>query len=346
MPIGGHGSLHEVQVLLSTRCLAIDRLRKHVITNNGELSYDKLIIATGARPRPSPDFMEGVPTFSLRTDADARALRSRLSACNQIAVLGAGLIGLEVAASAAELGIKVHVIESSMRVMGRSCDEVTSLRIMSEHRRRGVEFHLGSELRRSTILPGGKLALNTAAGDQIDADLIVSGIGVEPNDYLAEEAGLEVDDGIIVDQKCRTSDEHIFAAGDVTRIRSSSGTIRFENWRHAQDQGAIAGRNAAGSNEDYVPFLSYWSEQYDMYIQGIGDIGHEARVERPMTGNSSLAIFGREGSVVGAVGINAQKDVSALRRIIERKITLSATDLMDPTKPFAALMKQSVSQGA
>src|SRR2546421_216816 len=119
-------------------------------------------------------------------------------------------------------------------------------------------------------LPDGRRAVETKAGDTIAADLFVVGAGVSPDDSLAKAAGLTVQDGIIVDEHCRTSDPAIFAAGDCTRIPGPNGPVRLENWRHAQEHGAIAGRNAAGGEAAYNTAPSFWSEQYDMYIQGVG----------------------------------------------------------------------------
>ena len=188
----------------------------------------------------------------------------------------------------------------------------------------------------------GDLAVETADGDMYVAQCVVVGTGVKPDDALAAAAGLAVGDGIIVDEQCRTGDPAIFAAGDATRFPGPAGSlVRLENWRHAQEHGAIAGRNAAGASDVYRPVPSYWSEQYDLYIQGVGWPQREpqARIRRPQPGKGSLVMETGDGLIQYAVGINAQRDLAAIRRLIERRIPVEAAALADPQKPFQAMLK-------
>ena len=137
---------------------------------------------------------------------------------------------------------------------------------------------------------------------------------------------MKTDSGIMVDEHCRTSDPAIFAAGDAVRFPAPHGFVRLENWKHAQDQGAIAGRNAAGESEVYRTVPSFWSEQYDLYIQGVGwpPAQPAERVRRPLAGKSMLAFEIADGILVYAMGINAQRDLAAARRLIERRIKVDA----------------------
>jgi 3-phenylpropionate/trans-cinnamate dioxygenase ferredoxin reductase subunit len=347
-PIAGPGGVvrHGVAVKLNTRCIAIDRPSREAITTNGTLRYDALVIATGSVMRALPLLPIGMPRVHyLRTEAHARAIKADLSACKHLAVVGAGLIGLEVAASAAELGIAVEVFEVAPRIMARACDEETGALILAEHRARGVRFEM------PTVLMGvsqhdGSIVLETSDGKPHACDLVLVGAGVTPDDSLASAAGLVVQDGIVVDAQCRTSDPRIFAAGDVTRFAAEyvtaqpQGMVRLENWLHAQQQGAVAGRNAAGGNESYAAVPSFWSEQYDLYIQGLGwpDPGAK-RVRRPLPGKSTLLLETKSGKITYALGINAQRDLAAVRRLIERQIPVDADALADPAKPFNAMLK-------
>ncbi len=146
--------------------------------------------------------------------------------------------------------------------------------------------------------------------------------------------------GIVVDAQCRTSDPAIFAAGDCTRFPGPGGPVRLENWRHAQDHGAVAGRNAAGASDSYNVVPSFWSEQYDLYIQGVGWPDPAAqKVRRPLPDKSALLLEVKDGVVCYALGINVQRDLAAIRRLIERKIPVEATALADPAQPFAAMLK-------
>jgi 3-phenylpropionate/trans-cinnamate dioxygenase ferredoxin reductase subunit len=178
-------------------------------------------------------------------------------------------------------------------------------------------------------------------GEVFTADLVVVGTGVKPNDALAAAAGLATDNGIIVDEHCRTSDPAIFAAGDAVRFPAPHGAVRLENWRHALDQGAVAGRNAAGASEAYRTVPSFWSEQYDMYIQGVGwpPVQSGVRIRRPLSGKSLLAFELIDGVLAYAMGINAQRDLAAARRLIERRIKVDASALADPNRPLASMLK-------
>jgi NADPH-dependent 2,4-dienoyl-CoA reductase/sulfur reductase-like enzyme len=263
-----------------------------------------------------------------------------LANCKHLVVIGAGLIGLEAAASAAELGIEVTVIEFAPRIMARACDEETGAIILAEHQHHGVDFDLAASVMQVTAQLDGTIALETSDGELYVADLVLVGTGVKPDDALAKAAGLDVQDGIVVDAQCRTSDPNIFAAGDATRFATPQGAVRLENWRHAQDHGAIAGRNAAGGSDSYNTVPSYWSEQYDLYIQGVGWPDPAARkVRRPLPDKSALLLETKDGVISYALGINAQRDLAAVRRLIERKIPVDAEALADPAKPFNAMLK-------
>jgi len=343
-PIAGPQGLagHGVTLALDTTCRAIDRAAQAALTaSGGRFPYDALVVATGSLVREIPRLPPGMPRVHyLRTEAQARALAAELRASQHLVVIGGGLIGLEVAASAAELGLAVTVIEMMPRILARVCDEETGARIAAAHRARGVDIRVDTALASAVVLPDGRNAITTGSGETIAADLVVVGTGAKPDDRLAAAAGIACDNGIVVDENCRTSDPAIFAAGDVVRFPGSHGLVRREDWRHAQDQGTVAGHNAAGASETYRSVPSFWSEQYDLYIQGVGLPSPAApRVRRPLGGKSALA-FETDGMHVTAVlGINAQRDIAAARRLIERRIPVDPAALADPARPLAELVK-------
>jgi len=220
------------------------------------------------------------------------------------------------------------------------CDEETGARIHEEHRRHGVDIRVGTALAAARVEPDGRIAIATGTGETIVGDMVVVGTGAKPDDRLAAAAGLKTDNGIVVDEHCRSSDPAIFAAGDVVRFPAPHGLVRLEDWRHAQDQGAIAGRNAAGANVPYRSVPSFWSEQYDLYIQGVGwPAPGRQRVRRPMVGSAMLAFELDGAHVAAALGINAQRDLAAARRLIERRIPVDAAALADPARPLNDLLK-------
>jgi NADPH-dependent 2,4-dienoyl-CoA reductase/sulfur reductase-like enzyme len=326
--------------MLHTRCAAIDRAGRAVVTTGGgRLLYDALVIATGSVVRQLPMLPLGAPRVHyLRTEAHADALAAELRAARHLAVVGGGLIGLEVAASACELGVGVTVIEVAPRILARVCDEETSALIEAEHRRHGVDIRLGAALTAVETGSDGRLMLKTSTGE-VSADVVVVGAGAVPDDRLAAEAGLLTDHGIVIDEQCRSSDPAIFAAGDVVRFPGPHGLVRQEDWRHAQDQGSIAGRNAAGASEVYRSTPSFWSEQFGLYVQGAGwpSPSPDQRVRRQ--GASHIAFELKDGHIRYALGINSQRDMAVVRRLIERRVAVDPRALADPTKALADLLK-------
>ncbi|PYQ86487.1 MAG: hypothetical protein DMG03_07020, partial [Acidobacteria bacterium] len=219
----------------------------------GSSSKPRQTVATGSTPREIPQLPVGAPrTYYLRTEADARVLKAALAGCRDLLVVGGGLIGLEVASSGAMLGGKVPVLEVAPRILARVCDEQIGGAVHEAHARHGVDIRVGTTLLTATAQRDGRIAAVTGAGERFVADIVVVGTGSKPDDALAASAGLATDDGIVVDAQCRTSDRAILAAGDCVRFPGPQGLVRLENWLHAQDPGAIAGRNAAGANERYT----------------------------------------------------------------------------------------------
>jgi 3-phenylpropionate/trans-cinnamate dioxygenase ferredoxin reductase component len=343
-PKGVSGS--GVCLKLGTRVKAIDRSAHAVMTDAGErIGYDALVLATGSINRVLPMFPAGQKgVYYLRTEAEARALKTRLDQSRSLLVIGGGLIGLEVAASAAELGVKTTVVEIAPRILARVCNVELSALIHERHRERGVDIRVGTAVSALRELPDGRLAVDAETGDMIAADLIVVGTGVAPNDRLAKVAGLAAQDGIIVDDHGRTCDPAIFAAGDCTRFPGPHGPVRLENWRHAQEHGAIAGRNAAGGDVAYDVAPSFWSEQYDMYIQGVGwPVAQPSACVRRAPGAGAALLFELDGPRLAyAWGINAQRDMAVARRLIERRMPVDARELADASKPLAAMLKAKV----
>ncbi len=342
-PIAGPKGLAGAGVTFKpgARAQEIDRTARVVVTEAGErIPYDALVLATGSLNRVLPMFPQGNGIHYLRTEAEARALKAHLDRAKSLILVGGGVVGLEIAASAAEAGLKTTVIEIAPRILARLSDEETSALIHERHRARGVDIHTGTTVAAMRALPDG-FSLETTAGDTLKADLIVVGAGAVAEDRLARTAGLECQDGIVVDDHCRSSDPAIYAAGDCTRFRGPHGLVRLENWRHAQEHGAVAGRNAAGGEAVYNVAPSFWSEQFDMYIQGVGwPIAQPSARVRRQVGAGATLLFELDGPHLAyAVGINAQRDIAIARRLIERRVPVDADDLADTGKPLAQMLK-------
>jgi 3-phenylpropionate/trans-cinnamate dioxygenase ferredoxin reductase subunit len=344
-PIAGPQGVagHDVVMQLETRAANIDRTAHAVITREGKrIPYDALVLATGATARIVPllpDDQDGI--YYLRTIKDSLALKAHLGESRSVLVVGGGLIGLEVAASAAELGRQTTVVEIAPRIMARVCDPETSALVHARHTESGVDIRLSTAVKDVSRSNGNGFTVTLSDGGTLEADLIVVGTGSIPDDELARMAGLAVEDGIIIDDHCRTSDPAIFAAGDCTRFPGPHGPVRLENWRHAQEQGAVAGRNAAAGDAAYNVAPSYWSEQYELYIQGAGwPIAEPSqRVRRQLAGGATI-LFELDGAyLTHVVGINAQRDVAMARRLIERRVPVDPEALADPNRPLNAMLK-------
>jgi len=334
---------HDVVLQPEALCTAIDRGSHTVTVADGRrLGYDALVIATGSTPREIPLLPPGMPgVHYLRSEADARALKSELRSGRDLLVVGGGLIGLEVGASAATMGVKVTVLEVAPRILARVCDERTGAVVHAAHARHGVDVRVSTMLASVAAERDGRVAALTNSGERFVSDFVVVGTGSQPDTALAAAAGLATDDGIIVDAHCRTSDSAIFAAGDAVRFPGPRGLVRLENWRHALDQGTVAGRNAAGGSDVYAAVPSFWSEQYDLYIQGVGWAKPESTVVHRQLGGDNVLIFHvSDGRLVHAMGINAQRDLAAARRLIERRVELDVAALENPAQSLAAMVKR------
>ncbi len=347
MPAPAASPAHGVVLECHARCQAIDRDARTLVLEDGRrLAYGTLVIATGSLVRELPHLPVGMPhVHYLRTEADAQRLTMKLRETRRLLVVGAGLIGLEVAASAAELGVPTTVLELAPRILARVCDEEIGGLVEAEHRRRGV----GSAARMRGGFGGG--CRRRVGGDYHHGRARRGGPDRRRHGREAERSarrfcgarGRRRDRGRRVLPDVRSA---IFAAGDVVRFPGPHGPVRLENWRHAQDQGVVAGRNAAGGSEPYLTIPSFWSEQYDLYIQGVGwPVPGSTRVRRPLPGNAALIFDVSDGRLVGAQGINVQRDLAAVRRLIERRTPVDPAALADPSQPLAAMLKRGEPSG-
>lgn len=334
--VRGHG----VTVVHGT-CISIERSSRNIILQDGQrLTYDKLVLATGASCRPVDALPRSLPNVHyLRTAADAVCLREQMIAGRRLLVVGGGLIGLEVAASAISKGMHVDVIEADRNLLARSCPSIIGEYLLHYHRKRGVTCHLEMPATDARISDQGEVVVETAEREFV-ADVVVVGVGALPNLTLAVEAGLNVEKGICVDQCCRTSDDNIFAAGDVAQIPSPHGAVRLENWAHAQAHGRVAGINAAGGTQTYEATPSFWTEQYELYVQGVGWFLPQTEHVVRQYGENNWLLFGiQDRRVIYAFGVNAQRDMAIGRRLTERKVIVSVEALKDVAVPLQGILK-------
>lgn len=315
------------------------------LSDGRALLYDRLLLATGAAPRPLtvPGADRG-PVRYLRSPEDAAALREVLRPDCRLAIIGGGLIGLEIAAAARKRGAEVDVFEAASRVLNRGVPQALGNLLAAEHRANGVRIHLDAGLAGIDWSDAGAM-LTFADGTASRADVVIAAIGVAPRTALAEEAGLAIGNGIVADDCLRCSDT-IFAAGDCVAFDHPlfNRRMRLESWDAAADLGAIAGRNMAGSPQpvDFVPWM--WSDQYELglYIAGVPDAGSETIIRRTEGGPTVLFHLDADGRLMGASSIghqtSAARDLRIARRLIAQRATPPPTLLADPGQSLKALL--------
>jgi len=326
------------ELILNNAVTAIDRAKKSVALADGRsLSYDKLLLATGARVRKIPVAgadLSGI--FYLRGIADVDAMRAHFTSGAKLAVVGGGYIGLEVAAVARKAGLDVTVFEALDRVMARAVSPPVSSFYESVHREAGVKFQMNTGV--EAFEGGGKLEAVRAGGKSYAADIALVGIGVLPNIELAKAAGLACDDGIVVDRHCAsTSDPAIFAAGDCTRHHGRDGNlIRLECVQNAIDQAKHAALAMAGKPVPYGEVPWFWSDQYDLKLQiaGLARAGDRI-VVRGAPATRKFAVFHLRGGAVAAVeAVNAPAEYIVGRKLIAEGARVAPERLADTAIPM------------
>ena len=337
------------------RVVAIDRATRQLrLAEGAPIAYDKLILCSGGRARALQVPGANLPgVLTLRNLDDARTLGQALIAGNRLVVVGGGWIGLEVAATARNKGMRVTVVEAMSRLCERTVPPEISEYLAGLHAAHGTEVMLGAgveKLARHEHQQGhedherdeqGTLTVMLNDGRSLDCETVVVGIGLIPNDELAREAGLACDGGVVVDAQCRTSDPCIFAAGDVASWHCAwaGRRMRLESWQNAQEQGIAAARSALGLEVDHQPLPWFWSDQYDSNLQiyGMPQTSHRVIVRRA-PGSESFILFYLDGDVVrAAVGPNAARDLRFARRLIEQRKVVDPARLADVQVPMATL---------
>lgn len=310
-----------IAVVLDARIERLDRGDKSIMhSGNHAVNYDKLILAVGARVRrlDLPGIaLEGI--HYLRNVADVLDIHKSMDTGRKLVIVGAGYIGLEVAAVASQLGMQVTVVETLDRVMKRVVSPQISEFYEREHRAHGVQLLLDTGIDAFT----GKdrvSGLLLSDGAEIPADLVVIGIGIVPNTELAVDAGLEVNDGVVVDECCRTSDPDIFAVGDCTYHPNSllGRHVRLESVHNAVEQARTAASNICGDRLCYAQVPWFWSDQFDLKLQIAGlSQGYDQALVRGDPGKRSFScVYLRDGRMIAVDAINNAKDFLQAKKLI------------------------------
>lgn len=326
----------DIELMLGNTVLSIDAQQQSLQLHEGPtLNYNRLALCVGSSVRKlalGPD-LDNV--FYLRTAADAGLLRERLEPGKQAVVIGAGYIGLEVASVMRQMDMPVTVIEAEERALPRVSAEPVSDFVREMHAAAGVEFFFASRV--SAIQGENQVhSVVCSNGEEIPADIVVLGVGIEPNTRLAETAGLAILDGIQVNEYTQTSDASIVAAGDCTSHPSPlyGRPLRLESVQNANDQARAAAANLCGKPTVYDAVPWFWSDQYDIKLQSVGLIeGHDQIVfrgdHRDLAARSFAAFYLRKGQVIAADCIARPKEFMAAKQLVKNRMEPDPAHLAD-----------------
>ncbi len=327
------------ELRLGIRVESLDLRQQKLQLSDGQLiAYERLLLATGSTARPltvGGNHLCGV--YYLRTIDDVERIREELGSARRVVIIGAGYIGLEVAATCRQLGQEVHVLEMADRVMNRVVAPEVAAFFTTEHQRAGVHIHTQTLVSHLEPRPTDATrvgCVHTFDGREIPADLVIVGIGVLPATALAETAGLAVENGIAVDEHCRTSDEHVWAAGDCTSHPSLRyhRRVRLESVDNAFEQARVAVANMTGRQavHDRIPW--FWSDQFDLklLIAGLNfDYDHVVVRGRPDTRAFSCCYL-RGQELLAIDCVNQSKDFTVAKRLIAEHAQFGLNELEDP----------------
>lgn len=331
-----------IELRLGVEVTGLDLDAGTVTTSEGEVPWDRLLLALGSDARRLE--LEGA-TY-LRTHEDAAALRTVLRPEGHLLVVGAGFIGLEIAAGARERGMEVTVVEAGPRALGRIVPGEVAAQVVALHEERGVTLRTDTTVT-GMHREGGRLRAVLSDGDELVADAVVVGVGATPSTALAEEAGLLVDNGIVVDEALRTSDPRVFAAGDCAAFPDarSGNRVRLESWRNAHDQALTAAASMLGEDEAHAAVPWFWSDQYDqmLSVAGLPGTGERTVLRRREDGVLvHLGLDGRDRLVHAAAvgpGPSVAKDIRIAEKLIAAAVPLEAAQLEDPGVPLRSILK-------
>ncbi|MFJ3487863.1 NAD(P)/FAD-dependent oxidoreductase [Pseudomonas sp. NPDC090202] len=336
-----------IEHLSCVRVTAIDAARHRLSLDNGtQLEYARLLLATGGQSRRlDVGGREFANVHYLRTYDEAVALEQSLTPGARLLVVGGGFIGLEVAATARERGCAVTVLEAGMRLAARALPERLSETLLRVHRDNGVVIHLGARI--EAFHGEGRLsAVQLASGELLPCDVLLVGIGMQPNLQLAQDAGLATGSGIKVDRFLQTSAADIYAAGDVCEFAGHEGQWqRQETWRNAETQGRLAALNMLGQQQAFAGVPGFWSDHYAYGLQTVGMLAADARViarDDADGGFLLLYVDGQErllGASGWGLGNRVAKDIKLCERLIESAVALPLEQLADVGVSLKSLLR-------
>jgi 3-phenylpropionate/trans-cinnamate dioxygenase ferredoxin reductase component len=337
---------NEIDLRLNARVLSVDRAAHTVeLPDNTRVEYDKLLLATGSRSRRLPiPGSDAAGVHYLRTFEDASALNSALAEGSSLAVVGAGWIGLEVAASARQRGVNVTVVETAkLPLVGAVGEEVGAV-FAALHRDHGVDLRLDSEVKEITTADGKATGLRLGDGASVAADAVLVAVGAQPNIELADQAGLSTGDGgVLVDAALRTSDHDIYAVGDIAAAEHPlfGSRIRTEHWANALKQPAVAAAGMLGEKAEYTELPYFFTDQYDLGMEYAGYAPTYNRVvfRGDVDGREFVAFWlDADNRVLAGMNVNIWDVLDDVKSLIRSKSAVDPDKLADPQAPLGGLV--------
>jgi 3-phenylpropionate/trans-cinnamate dioxygenase ferredoxin reductase subunit len=329
-----------IDLHLSRSVTAIDPVAQTVSLGAETLGYDDLVLTTGSVPRRLPagigGALEGV--FVVRDLADVDAMAPRFVAGARVLIVGGGYIGLEAAAVASKLGLQVTLVEMAERILQRVAAPQTSDYFRALHQSHGVDIREGVGLDR-LLGEGAVAAARLSDGTELPVDFVIAGVGIAPATALAETAGLALENGIRVDAQGRTSQAHIWAAGDCASFPYRGGRIRLESVPNAIEQAEIVAENIMGAGKDYIAKPWFWSDQYDVKLQIAGlNTGYRDVVTRIGAGQTASFWYYRDGELLAVDAMNDPRAYMVGKRLIEAGKTADPARVADAAVDLKALL--------
>lgn len=332
----------DVTVRTGSRAIKVSAADGSVLLEDGtSLPADRVLLATGGAPRRMPD-TEGERIVYLRNKGDADRLREQLGSAGRVIVVGAGFIGAEIASSARAMGVDVTLLEAARTPLERVLGPRLGATCVEMHLAAGVDLRLGVVVT-GVEEHGSEVTVITTEGS-VTGDVVVIGIGIVPNEDVAVGSGIEIGNGILVDEYCRTSMPHVYAAGDVANHHHPlyGVRLRVEHFDNANKQAAVAANNMIGRETVYSDPHWFWSDQYGANLQftGHADVTVEPLL-RGTPGDESWSAFFIDGDrVAAAFAVNAAEDVMAARELIAAGATVNPSVLVDPDTPLTDLLEE------
>ena len=310
---------NDITLRTDAEVTSIDPAQKRLALGIEALTYDELVLTTGSVPRRLPASIGGDlgGVFTVRDLADVDAMAPRFVAGKRVLIVGGGYIGLEAASVAAKLGLEVTLVEMAARILQRVAAPQTSDYFRALHQSHGVRILEGVGLDR-LIGEGDVSAAVLSDGTDIEGDFVIAGVGIAPATALAEAAGLDIDNGIKVDTHGRTSDAHIWAAGDCTSFPYREGRIRLESVPHAIDQAELVAENIMGAGKEYTAKPWFWSDQYDVKLQIAGlNTGYTDVISRVGAGQTASFWYYDGDALLAVDAMNDPRAYMIGKRLIE-----------------------------